>query len=718
MAPQSSDDSIELDLCDGPEVVLQPQSNQVESLSAVPQTDIKHEALSVGHKSEINGSGNDETSEPEYPTGLSLAFITLGLCLAIFLTGLDRTVLATAIPKITSQFHSLDDIGWYGSSYLLTTCSSQLFYGKLYGYASIKWTFMTSIMIFELGSVICGSAPNSVVLIVGRAIAGLGCAGIGSGALMIVTRTVPLRQRPIYTGMIGGMMVISSVVGPLIGGLLTDNVTWRWCFYLNCPVGALTVVVIGILFKNTANSQTASMSFSEKLRQCDILGTTFFVPAIVCLLLTLQWGGNTYAWSNWRIILLMCLFGLLILIWTYIQIKKGDQATLPPRIISQRSIACGVWFTFCLGSAFLVMTYFLPVWFQAIKGTTATQSGINYLSMAAPLSVFTIVAGIVTSKIGYYVPMMIASSVLAPIGAGLISTFTTHTSTAMWVGSLILFGAGVGMGMQQTLMVAQTVLTGTDTSVGIATVIFAQALGGTIFISVGQSIFANKLISGLQSHVPEISPAAVIGNGAYGLAQFIETIGPQYVSGVLLAYNDAIVQVFYISVVLPRLAGRAGHFFLFRQHSAEDDQSQVTFGGVDRNHFAEKSVKLSIRRKGQWHVVFNAITFGSGTIQLSNTGAALDTGASLIGLPTALAKHINERVGSTRHSNRQYTFDCGRRSGLPDLIFTFSGHEIAIGLEDYIFNYKGGGVSALMRVDMPPIQPAGSFAIIGTAFCR
>ncbi|MCJ1393385.1 hypothetical protein MMC18_006259 [Xylographa bjoerkii] len=291
------------------------------------------------------------------------------------------------------------------------------------------------------------------------------------------------------------------------------------------------------------------MSFREKLRQFDILGTAFFIPAIVCILLALQWGGSTYDWSNWRVILLLCLFGVLTVVWTIIQIKKGDLATLPPRIILQRSIACGVWITLCLGSGFLVLTYFLSVWFQAVKGRTATQSGVNYLAVASPLSVFGIAAGIMTIKIGYYVPMMIASSTIAPIGAGLITTFKVNTSTAMWAGSSVLFGAGTGMGMQQSLMAAQTVLTGADTSIGIAALVFAQSFGGTIFISVGQSIFDNKLISGLKSQVPEIDPSVVIGNGASGLAQFIDTIGSQYVPEVLLAYNDAIVQVFYIRVI-------------------------------------------------------------------------------------------------------------------------------------------------------------------------
>ena len=172
-----------------------------------------------------------EDDETKYPKGGPLAILTFGLCLATFVVALDNTIIATAIPRITTVFNSLNDVGWYGSSYLLTTTSLQPSFGKIYTYFNVKWTYIFALTVFELGSILCAAATSSTMLIVGRAVAGAGAAALFSGGMTIVAYSVPLRRRPVYIGFLSSMFGISSVVGPILGGAFTDRLTWRWCFW-------------------------------------------------------------------------------------------------------------------------------------------------------------------------------------------------------------------------------------------------------------------------------------------------------------------------------------------------------------------------------------------------------------------------------------------------------------------------------------------------------
>ena len=266
---------------------------------------------------------------------------------------------------------------------------------------SIKWVYLTAIGIFELGSLICGAAPNSVALIIGRAIAGIGSAGIFSGALIIVAYSVPLARRPMYTGFIGAVYGIASVAGPLLGGVFTDKATWRWCFYINLPLGAITVAVIIIFFHDPDRAAIATLEWRQRIKEFDLEGTALFIPAIICLLLALQWGGTQHPWSNWRIILLFVLFGVLFAGFIAVQFWKQDQATVPPRIVKKRSVWAASFFAFCMGAFFLLLLYYLPIWFQAVKGASAVKSGIMNIPMVLTLVIVSVLGGVGVTVLGY-----------------------------------------------------------------------------------------------------------------------------------------------------------------------------------------------------------------------------------------------------------------------------------------------------------------------------
>lgn len=186
--------------------------------------------------------------QDDLPHSFRLFAIIVALALTMFLVALDMTIVATAIPKITEEFHSLNDVGWYGSAFFLTLAGFQAAWGKAYRYFSLKTTFMVSIFIFELGSLICGVAPSSVALIVGRAIAGVGGAGIASGVYTIIAFSAAPSRRAVFTGILGAVYGVASVIGPLLGGVFTDRATWRWAFYVNLPVGGVSAAIILLTF--------------------------------------------------------------------------------------------------------------------------------------------------------------------------------------------------------------------------------------------------------------------------------------------------------------------------------------------------------------------------------------------------------------------------------------------------------------------------------------
>lgn len=502
-----------------------------------------------------------------YPSGLKLTIIMLALELAVLCVALDNTIVATAIPKITQLFHALDDVGWYGSAYLLTLCAFQLFFGRLYQRFSVKWVFLFCLFVFELGSLICGVAPTSEALIVGRAVAGVGAAGIFSGALIIIAFSTPLEKRAMFTALVSAVFGIASVVGPLLGGVFTDKVSWRWCFYINLPLGGVTAVAL-VFFLDSPPSTQARPKVPETLRQkimhYDPIGNIIFLPCIVCILLALQWGGTTYPWSDGRIIALLVMFSLLLIAFIGIQFWMGEDATVPVRIARQRSVGSAAIFTFCVGAAFFTLVYYLPIWFQAIRGASATDSGIDTLPMMISTTVGNIIGGAFVSITGYYTPMIYALPPVASIGAGLMTTWTVDVSTGKWIGYQILVGLGIGLGMQQGMVAAQASLPLADTAIGTALQVFAQMFGGSLFVSVAQNIFITGLLKGL-AKVEDLGmePQAVVDAGATSINTLFKD-NPSLLAEVKVHYNDAILWTFRIALIMTCLSALGAAFVEWR----------------------------------------------------------------------------------------------------------------------------------------------------------
>ena len=309
----------------------------------------------------------------------------------------------------------------------------------------------------------------------------------------------------------------------------------------------------------------------SRLRELDLIGAAFLIPSIVCLLLVLQWGGSTYPWNSSRIIGLLVGFGCLLIIFVVTQIKQGDRATLPIHILSQRTVAASISYAVMFGGGFFVLLFYLPLYFQSIKDASATKSGIEILPLLLSAVLSSIVTGGLVTGLGYYTPVLIFSTVLFAIGAGLISTYSVDMSFGKWFGYQILAGAGIGAGFQSPIIAVQTVLPLEDVAVGSACVAFFQTLGGALFVSVAQTVFQNGLIRGVNKFVPELDPTTLLRVGATEIRSTLSVMGMlDKLPAVLDAYMVGLVDGYRVPFGLASAAIIATLFLEWRSVKDED----------------------------------------------------------------------------------------------------------------------------------------------------
>ncbi|RSL61450.1 hypothetical protein CEP54_006226 [Fusarium duplospermum] len=508
------------------------------------------------------------------PSGVRLVLLMTSVFIGMFLVALDKLIISTVIPAITDEFHSANDIGWYGTAYLLNNCAFLLVLGKMYTFLDVKTTFMSAAVLFEVGSAICGAAPNSIAFIIGRAIAGLGAGGIQSGVLVIIVYAVPLQKRPMYQGLFGAVYGISSIIGPLVGGAFATNVTWRWCFYINLPLGGVVLVCVFFLLHIPDRSTTAD-TLRQKLQQLNIEGLLALLPGFICLCLALQLGGFTLSWSNGKIIALLVVSFTLLIAFVLIQIWKPSQATVPPHIFIQRSIAGGFWVSCCVGAHQALLIYLLPIWFQAIKGDSAVESGIHLLAMVLSLVVASILTGVLTTRLGYYMPFLILGICIAAIGAGVLTCLHVNASAGQWIGYQVLYGFGLGACFQAPNMAAQTVLPRNEVSIGASLMIFAQTLFGAIFVSVGQNVLNGELAKRL-AEFSSITPQQIESAGVTGLFKMIPE---KYNAAALQAYNNSLSVCFRVALIMACLAILGGTVMEWR--SVKKEVKEEIHDGVE-----------------------------------------------------------------------------------------------------------------------------------------
>ncbi|KAJ5368692.1 Aspyridones efflux protein [Penicillium cataractarum] len=525
-----------------------------ESTTAELEKDV--ETGTSTHKAENQPNGEQAETRPDeedagessnYINGSRLYVLSAAFTMAGIMLAIDGSILSTAIPRITSEFNSIDDIGWYGSAYLLAQMCLQPTFGRAYIYFEAKIMFLLSLLTFEVGSVICAVAPSSLVLILGRAIAGAAAAGMLTGNLAIFGQVVPLRNRPRGMAIMTGLYSIATLAGPTVGGLLTDSrLTWRFCFWINLPFGFIAAVIV-IFILHRKPGKLSDLPLKEKIGRLDLASAAILTGSLVCLFLGLQWGGSTDPWSAPRVWGCLIGFAVLCVIFIGLQARRKERATIPLRLLQQRTVAICCIFSGLYGVAIVTHSYLLPIWFQGVKGTDATMSGVYMLPFTGASTIAVLVAGFSMTASGHYVPFMWAGSLVYVAGSALYTTLKTDSNAGRYLGSQVLAGVGFGTAIQVTFIGVQVVTPAIDMPTVCALEVFFRQLGGSVGISVAQSIFLNTLTSHLRS-ISGINPEAIIHAGVIEGSWSNDLMNPSTITLVKDALNTAITKAFLLPI--------------------------------------------------------------------------------------------------------------------------------------------------------------------------
>ncbi|CAG8670089.1 4834_t:CDS:2 [Dentiscutata erythropus] len=444
-----------------------------------------------GHEGITNASEIDDDQVYTELTQLQFFFVFLGLCFAMFMAALDQTIVTTALPKIVIDLASVEKIVWVGTAYLLTATSFQPAYGKLADIFGRKITFLAAMLLFELGSILCGVSSTMDMLIISRSIAGLGGGGIFGIVLIILADIVSVKDRGKFQGYIGAVFIIASIISPVIGGLFTDNnnLSWRWAFYINVPIGVIAIICIMFFFKSSRTTD----SFYEKLKRIDWLGSLLITCTMMAFLLPLSWGGVTYPWNSPIIISLLVVGVVLLTIFIYVEGYVVAEPLVPGHLFKDRSIVACFLVNFCLGMIFFSIIYFLPVYFEIVNEDSATMAGVKLLPYIAGAVITVLLSGFIVSHttIISYKVICIVGGILTAVGIGLISLFDINSTSGEVIGYLLISGLGAGAVVQTVFLAGQASVEYEDVAAVTSLITFFRTIGAVFGLGIVAAVFAS-----------------------------------------------------------------------------------------------------------------------------------------------------------------------------------------------------------------------------------
>ncbi|MHA6759629.1 MFS transporter [Streptacidiphilus sp. PAMC 29251] len=413
--------------------------------------------------------------------------VFLGVMLGMFLAALDQTIVSTALPTIVGDLGGANHLSWVVTSYLLAATATTPLWGKLGDLFGRKYIFVICIVIFLIGSALCGISQNMLQLIMFRALQGLGGGGLMVLAMAVIADVVPPRDRGRYQGVVGAVFGVSSVIGPLLGGFLVDNLNWHWVFYVNLPVGVVALFVI----------VTALKAKNPDIRpKIDYVGTLLLAAASTCLVLIASLGGTTWAWSSIEV--WGCGIGAVVLIAAFIMVEQRvDEPVLPLRLFRNRVFAVCSGMGFVIGLCMFGALSYIPLYMQVVNGNSPTISGLRLLPMMAGLLVTSIGTGQLISKTGKYKIYPIVGTALTAVALVLLAQVDDTTSDTVMGLYMLVLGAGLGLVMQVLIIAVQNSTDYSDLGTATSGVTYFRSIGGSFGASIFGTVLNNKLNSNI-----------------------------------------------------------------------------------------------------------------------------------------------------------------------------------------------------------------------------